>query len=225
MPTQHTVSRGECISSIADDYGFFPDTVWDAPENAELKQQRRDPNILLPGDRVVIPDKRLKEVQKPTDKTHRFRKLGVPALFRLQVFAGEEPRANQQYTLAIDGQLTLQGTTDDQGMVEEGIPPGANQGKLTIGPDRFEVTIQFGMLPPIEELVGVQTRLNNLGYDCGPPDGVMNEQTRRALRRFQKRFALPVTGKADKATSRKLVDVHDQANDFPDESQASRGGR
>lgn len=43
MPFQHQVGPGDCIVSIAYDNGFHPDTLWDHPENAELKALRHDP--------------------------------------------------------------------------------------------------------------------------------------------------------------------------------------
>ena len=37
-----------------------------------------------------------------------------------------------------------------------------------------------------ETVVYVQTQLNNLGYDCGTPDGIMGNNTKSALGKFQK---------------------------------------
>jgi hypothetical protein len=59
MSTEHKVKQSECIYSISDGYGFFPNTVWNDPSNAELKERRQVPGILFPGDIVVVPDKQL----------------------------------------------------------------------------------------------------------------------------------------------------------------------
>lgn len=40
----------------------------------------------------------------------------------------------------------------------------------------------------------VQKKLNELGYDCGSPDGVMGKKTRKALKEYQKDFDLKVDG-------------------------------
>ena len=51
----HRVREGETISSIAAAYGFteWEERVWNAPENAALKEQRVNPNTLEPGDEEV----------------------------------------------------------------------------------------------------------------------------------------------------------------------------
>jgi hypothetical protein len=85
MPTKHKVKQGECISSIAERYGLFPESIWEDPANAELKNKRKDPNILYPGDVVVIRDIKAKEESGDTEKRHRFRKKGVPATLRIKI--------------------------------------------------------------------------------------------------------------------------------------------
>src|SRR5262245_51728275 len=62
MSRTHTIQTGECISSVAYRYGFFPSTIWDHPENAELKRLRRDPNVLYADDAVHVPELRVKEL-------------------------------------------------------------------------------------------------------------------------------------------------------------------
>ena len=45
-----------------------------------------------------------------------------------------------------------------------------------------------------------QHRLNQLGYNAGPADGVMGPATRAALLAFQRAESLPATGRVDRAT-------------------------
>lgn len=45
-----------------------------------------------------------------------------------------------------------------------------------------------------------QHRLNQLGYNAGPEDGVMGRATRAALMEFQRTERLPATGRLDRAT-------------------------
>ena len=68
MPINYQVKQGDCISSIAFEHGFFGDTIWNHPNNKDLKTKRQDPNILMPGDMVFVPDKRLKEVSESTNQ-------------------------------------------------------------------------------------------------------------------------------------------------------------
>ena len=78
MPIKYKVVQSDCIDSISFNYGFMPDTIWNHPTNAELKQKRQNPNILFPGDVVVIPDKTVKEELGTTEQRHRFRRRSVP---------------------------------------------------------------------------------------------------------------------------------------------------
>lgn len=216
MPTNHVVEEGDSITSIADQYGFFVDTIWNDAANAALREKRQHMDILMPGDVVVVPDKTPKVVQRPTDKRHVFKLKGVPAVFRLQVFDGEVPRANQRYVLTIDGQV-YEGSTDDEGVLEATVPPSAKQGDLRIGPDQFHLLIMLGTLDPGSEIAGVQKRLSNLGFQCGEPDGELNDETIVALKRFQRRFDLPVTGEVDDATRQQLQKMNDSSQEFPPE--------
>ncbi|WP_347988693.1 peptidoglycan-binding domain-containing protein [Methylomonas sp. AM2-LC] len=91
MPKKYTVQTGECVSSIAFENGFFWQTIWDHPENLELKQLRTNPNILKEGDVLTIPDKRQKQVSCATDKRHPFKLKGVPAKLRLRIMEPPKP--------------------------------------------------------------------------------------------------------------------------------------
>ena len=53
-------------------------------------------------------------------------------------------------------------------------------------------------------LVQVQLRLTEVGLDPGPADGIFGPRTQAALRRFQHRHVLPVTGQLDPVTLERL---------------------
>ena len=75
---KYTVKQGDCISSIAFEYGYFPDTLWNDPKNSKLKHDREDPNSLMPGDEVYIRDKEAKQASCASEKKYRFKRKGVP---------------------------------------------------------------------------------------------------------------------------------------------------
>lgn len=212
MPIHHHVQEGEGATAISEQHGFFDRTVWAHPDNADLRSRRRDMNALLPGDELVIPDKESKEVDCAAGATHKFKRKGIPAKYRVQLVTRGKPLADLPYELVIDGGLKITGSSDAQGVVEGYVPAGSKRGVLCVdrSPDPpLVIGISFGRVGPIEEVSGVQRRLTNLGYDCGKPDGQLNEQTRAALLLFQRRQALPETGEIDGATRERLATLHD----------------
>lgn len=198
MPVTHTVQAGECLSSIADQYGRFWEQLWEHADNAELKQLRKDPNVLLDGDTVVIPDKEEHEESCGSDTKHRFRRKGVPAKLDVRVLRDDKPRANLPYVLEIDG-VTTKGTTDGDGYVKSDIPPGAKSGRLLVGKgeDIETYDLLLGKLDPIDTDEGVLGRLGDLGYDT-------SKGLKPAIEDFQNSAGLGATGTADDATREKL---------------------
>lgn len=211
MSTRYTVRDGDCISSIAFERGFFPDTVWEHPDNASLRQARKDnPNALLAGDQVVIPDKRSREVTAATGRRHTFRRRGVPAVFRVRVLFGGEPLAKEPFTLDVGG-AWIQGTTTEEGVVEAMIPPNAAVARLRVGDgeDVLEYTFQLGGLDPADSPSGARQRLLNLGYLV--EDETSDTDLAGALSAFQKDSGLSVTGELDGPTADELAARHDRA--------------
>lgn len=204
----YVVKQGDCISSIAREAGHFWQTIWNDPANAQLKQVRKNPNILLPGDRVMVPPLRLREESGQTEQRHKFRRKGIPEFLRLRLLTeNDEPVASQPYCLEIDGQL-IDGRTGDDGEIEIPIQPNAKRGKLILTQMGEEYDLMLGEMDPIDSLGGVQARLENLGFDTGGEEACAEETTRQALRNFQERYGLPVTGEPDPSTRNKLNELH-----------------
>jgi hypothetical protein len=213
MPTEYEVKAGDCISSIAFDYGMFPDTIWNDPANAALKQKRKNPNVLLPGDIVIIRDQEIKEYSRVTEKRHRFKRKGAPEMLKL-VLEDEQkkPRANVKYLLTIDS-VTHEGRTDGEGRISRPIPPNAQSGLLVVGeptddeePQEFHLVL--GDLDPVESVTGIQQRLRNLGYDPGPIDGEIGPLTREAIAKYQEQCGMEPGGELDDATRKRLEGDH-----------------
>lgn len=202
MPN-YTVQQGDCITSIADRYGLLWTTVWNHANNNQLRQLRKDPNVLYPGDQLFVPDLDLKQVDSPTDQKHTFVKQGVPAKLKICLLDQDQPRAGVPYQLEIDGALKS-GTTDSGGFVQQPLPPSAQRGRLTVGngttKDVYE--IQFGALDPFDTDTGVRGRLLSLGFG--------GDDLKEAIKAFQQKEGIPITGEADAATQSRLKDKYGQ---------------
>jgi N-acetylmuramoyl-L-alanine amidase len=207
MSGKYMVRQGECVRSIAVREGFYWETLWGHPENAGLKQKRKDPTILSEGDELFIPGREEKTESCATDRRHEYRRKGLPEKLKVKLMAGEKPIADTDYILNIDGE-NRSGTTDGDGVLEESIPASGRRAMLWIGEDKKGIEIRLGHLDPVEEISGLQARLSNLGYFSGEVDGVMGPKTAAALRRFQKKEGLEETGEPDGKTLDALDKAH-----------------
>jgi hypothetical protein len=204
-----TVKSGDCLSSIAARFGFTWQILWDLAENQALRAARRDPNVLYPGDIVVVPEQDIKRESAPTEQRHVFELDSEPTYVRLRLTFIDEPRRGIPWTL--DHGLQRGGVTDDEGFLVARVDPRTETIALTLHPpdapeESYE--LRLGALDPVETTSGIQQRLANLGYDPGPIDGVIGDWTRAAVRRFQERHRLQVDGDPGPHTQRVLLQVH-----------------
>ena len=195
MAENYQVKQGDCIFSIAFEKGFFADTIWDHPNNKELKDKRKDPSVLLPLDVVHVPDKRIKELSEPTNEVHKYRCKNTPKLLRIQLVYIDAPVKKIDYTLTIDGS-EKKGTTDGEGWLQSYIKPNAKKVKISLD-GGIEYEIALGYLNPADEITGVQGRLAHLGFYEGKIDGVFGIETKNALKAFQISQKLEPTGEVD----------------------------
>jgi N-acetylmuramoyl-L-alanine amidase len=215
----HTVVAGEWISKIAAHYGFNDwKRLWNAPENAELRKTRPDPNLIHPGDKVYIPPIDPDDWERGTDAEHKFvlkthkKRLRI----KLETVAGK-PRAHLPCRLLIDHRpCPGVSQTDSHGIVDALISDQAKTGMLLVGQSFGECyAIKLGHLDPLYTVRGYQGRLHNLGHYRGEVDGVAGPMTKAAIRAFQEREnligyspALKVDGIMGPKTTQALLRRH-----------------
>ena len=214
MAGYYIVQQGDCLSSLAEENGLASwHVIYDAPENADFRQKRPNPNVILPGDQVFIPDPEVDTVAKETDASHQFVLNIDRTTLRIRIAdSAGNPYTNCTYELRV-GDVIAEGSVDDEGMIEETIDPTVDTGKLTVWLEdvpRRHCTwdLNIGHLDCVEWLTGVQARLNNMGYKSGPVDGIMGPITRAAVIAFQETFDLEPDGIPGPITQGKLEEVH-----------------
>jgi N-acetylmuramoyl-L-alanine amidase len=205
---RYRVEQGDHLSGIAARFGLPQfEIIWNHPENAALKAERKNPHILYPGDELYIPEHETKDHGKPSDDRHRFR-VNAPSLYlrirRKDLFG--EKLACMPCELDIEGR-TVRLTTDADGMLEHRVSATAREAILRV--QRRCRYLKIGHLDPIETRSGWRERLRNLGfYDVDPEDPNDAAELEAAVRMFQDKYGLAVDGICGPITQGKLKEVH-----------------
>lgn len=162
----YTVQQGDCILSITHERGFHWETIWNHSSNSALKTLRKNPNVLMEGDVVHIPDLRLKQESGGTEQKHKFKLKGVPGKFILvltrpdsddkQTEEGTDPDSEptgessdpeapapkaQKPWASVAWKCIIDGavstgTTGSDGKIELTIKPSAQEAQLVLEPDK-----------------------------------------------------------------------------------------
>jgi hypothetical protein len=212
-----TIEQGDHLPQIADEHGFSDwHTIWDDPSNAELRQQRKDPGVLAPGDRLYIPDKTEGEGEKvPGRSTARFRvKRNLPKLRLIVLGFGGKPLASTDCKVTVSGASTTVRTGAD-GLVEIDLAPDATEATLEANGQSW--TLKIGHLDPPDTDTGLWARLRNLGYlvdeatqdDEPPPDAPPQADALAfAIELFQRDHQLTVDGTDVQSVKNKLREIY-----------------
>ncbi|MFL5350206.1 MAG: hypothetical protein ACJ8AT_35980 [Hyalangium sp.] len=195
MANSHIVTQGECMQTIARRHGFADAmAIWNHPSNQELRNRRKSPNVLAPGDVVHIPDLKKKVAECATGKNHKFRlRFATRDVHVVFKDADGEPIANSPYVLRV-GDDERQGQTGADGAVrEKGFHPGETRAEIELTDLGIKRTLLIGHLDPHHDESGWRQRLANLGYDSNEeglaefardqelPEGTDAEKIRDAL--------------------------------------------
>jgi hypothetical protein len=215
MSGNYTVKQGDYVSKVARQFGFSDyRTVWDHGQNSELKTKRKNPNVLLPGDQLFIPDRELRQEARPTDQRHKFEVHAKPQLQLRLVLEDqfEKPIADANCVLVLEGE-TRKVTTDGEGRLEEILPPLVHDALLIIQDPQtafngLQIPVKVGDMDPVDEISGQEDRLNNLGYFAGSKGDPDDPRFRSAVEEFQCDFGLHVDGDCGAKTQAKLKQAH-----------------
>lgn len=206
----HTVQQGETLLALASTHGLDSwEDIVNAPENASIKDTLTDPGILEPGISLFIPNKTMKQHPSAIDAKHPF-KVGRPkAWLRLAVKdADGAALANCRYELTVAGKTTS-ATIPADGIIEQAVAIDTTSGKLkvwTTDTTSEEWELKIGWMDPLSAESGVKARLANLGFAFG-------DDVAAAVKAFQERVGLELTGTIDDALREKLKTYYDPAQD------------
>lgn len=207
-PPPHEVKQGECIAKLAFNYGLAPDTIWNHPENAKLKADRKELHILNPKDVVFIPPKTLKKISVNAGEQIELQQQSALEKLRIRFLHYDDtPRTGLPFLVSIktgknDVWPNAQGKTDAAGFVIVDVPPNSTFAEIILGEGEDQEIHEFdlGYVNPIDTVSGLKARLNNLRFDCGAETDELNNQTVMAIKMFQRRYKLESTGEPDAAT-------------------------
>ena len=208
MPN-YTVKQGDSIPGIACKQGLPCEKIWDHPKNAALKERRKDPNVLFPGDTVFVPEKEERQEPGETEKRHQFRCRSRTTWLKVRFLNKGEPRANEPFVLDIEGILES-GKLDGGGKLEVKIPADAKEATVFLGvhPKQEKYLLKIGHLDPLETIQGIKKRLSNLGFFLTTEGNDLDALTEAALATFQEKHGLQVKGQIDESTKRKMEEGH-----------------
>src|SRR5881296_4534588 len=97
----YKVKRGDTIIEIARRHGFRGwEPIWQHEKNKELREARKYPDVLAPGDEIFIPEKETQDFRCETNKRHTFRVRSLTQRIQQLILDEDgQPLAGRTYEL------------------------------------------------------------------------------------------------------------------------------
>ena len=211
----YVIKQGDYLAKIAHSLGFSADEVWSHPRNADLKQLR-DPNLLLPGDVLFIPDPAAPPLGITGGSSNDY-SAEIPTTTVTVFFKNlGKPRANERYVITGLGEA-IEGTTDAEGKVEITVSVHLREVDVAFPDDYAIYGVRVGDMDPIDEPSGARKRLQHLGYydwaadqplDASLGEDELEGANKAAILAYQQANGLEATGVIDVATRAALEEHH-----------------
>jgi hypothetical protein len=164
----YVVRQNDYLLKIAFNFGFDADSVWNDPSNDDLRKLRPDPNMLLAGDVMYIPDEDANEAPAHNvlaGSTNVFVAPNPPTISVTQTFSDADSTtyASRAYTVTELPDLTGL-VTDENGTATFSAPVSLDSVTIVFTDTGESWQLVLGGMDPIDTLVGVFKRLQNLHY-------------------------------------------------------------
>jgi hypothetical protein len=193
-PQTYVVRQGEYLEQIAYKLGFDAEAVWAHEKNEDLRKSRKDHHhILCAGDILYIPATDAQpDLSLTTGQDNNYQTKIPERTVELKLRNEDGPLANEEYT--IEGlEDPIQGTSDEEGKVSFPVPITTRDVRLILK-NHGVFDLGVGDLDPLSETTGVQMRLAALGFHWSAPTGEIDDDTRYAIKRFQRENGFEITG-------------------------------
>lgn len=122
-----------------------------------------------------------------------------------------KPWSNAEVTITLKGSQTLL-KADVDGYINLHVPADCDTSDMDIAVSpaipNHVFNAKLNQLHPVETVAGLQARLNNLGFNAGPVDGIMGRKTKAATKKFQSFHQLMIDGVSGPQTQQKLTQIH-----------------
>jgi hypothetical protein len=132
-------------------------------------------------------------------------------VLRIRMQANDEALASEEFTFDVDGRRIATGKTADDGLLVQRLPVDAKLAEIRMPRLRLHRSIVLTLaesFPSVDTVVGVQTRLAQLGFLPQQPNGRIDQLTSDALRRFRANQGLGDGSTLDDATRKALVQAY-----------------
>jgi hypothetical protein len=161
----YVVRQGEFLAILAYKLGFDADAVWNDPSNSDLRALRPNPNILAPGDMIQLPGPtQAAPTSLATGSTNAF-VSSAPAVTITQKLVGPDASTYASRAFSVAELPTLTGLqTDSSGNLTFDAPVTLATATVVFPDSGESWTLNLGAMDPIDSLVGIYKRLQNLGY-------------------------------------------------------------
>ena len=162
--TPYVIRSGDYLTAIAYSRGLKPDDVWNDPANATLRQTRKNPEMLAPGDVLYLPAVKRTWMPLKVGSANAF--VASPPNVEVHVLL-KDASGNPLAGKSVETMPVLQTTpltTDGSGVLVLSVPVHVRAVQVTMKDPALIFDVRVGNLDPHDVPTGALSRLRQLGY-------------------------------------------------------------